>query len=154
MSWRTDDSRYGVPMWPRKYLETTTFVAIWVQNFGISTPVCSKTTSPRSLVMTALRVSHSHVSYTSTPGRVKKRSPPIPPPFVSFRVTFGPLALRDRNDCVVMSMDVIAFLLPVQRRPSRGASLATLFANSAGRTGLQPRLRHRRADLQRHLVFA
>jgi hypothetical protein len=35
------------------------------------------------------------------------------------------LALRDRNDCVVMSMDVISFLLPVQRRPSRGASLDT-----------------------------
>src|ERR1051326_650389 len=120
MSWRTEDSRSGVPMWPRKYLETTTFVAICDQNFGISTPVCSKTTSPRSLVMTALRVSHSHVSQTSTPDRVKKRSTPIPPPFVSFLVAFGPLELRDRNDCVVMSMDVIFLPPPSAKAPLAG----------------------------------
>ena len=34
MSWRTEVSRSGVPMPPRKYLETTTLVAIWVQDCG------------------------------------------------------------------------------------------------------------------------
>jgi hypothetical protein len=62
MSWRTLDSRSGVPMWPRKYLETTTFVAIWDQNFGISTSFCSNTRPPLSLEMAALRSSHSQVS--------------------------------------------------------------------------------------------
>ena len=70
MSWRTDDSRSVVPMWPRKYFETTTFVAICDQNFGISTSFCSKTMPPLSLAMAAERTSHSQVSYTSTPGLV------------------------------------------------------------------------------------
>ena len=70
MSWRTERSRSGSPTWPRKYLETTTLVAICDQNFGISTSFCSNTTAPDSFVITAVRSSHSHVSYTSTPGFV------------------------------------------------------------------------------------
>jgi hypothetical protein len=55
-------SRSGVFMWPRKYLDATTCVASCDQAFGISRPFCSKTASPRSLVMMASRVSHSTVS--------------------------------------------------------------------------------------------
>ena len=67
-------SRSGVPRWPRKYLLATTWVASCDQAFGISRSFCSKTASPRSLVMIASRVSHSTVSYGWTPGRVKRRS--------------------------------------------------------------------------------
>ena len=48
-------------------------VACCDQDFGISTSRCSKTTSPRSLPMTAERSSHSISSNGSTPGSVKKR---------------------------------------------------------------------------------
>ena len=46
-------SRSGVPIWPRKYFETTTLVASCDQKLGISTSLCSKTTSPFSLPITA-----------------------------------------------------------------------------------------------------
>ena len=57
MSWRTLVSRSGVPMWPRKYLLTTTFVASWLQKLGTSTSFCSKTSFPDSLPIAAVRVS-------------------------------------------------------------------------------------------------
>src|SRR2546422_830254 len=66
-------SRSGVPICPRKYFETTMLVACCDQNFGISTSRCSKTTSPRSLPMTAARSSHSISSNGSTPACVKNR---------------------------------------------------------------------------------
>src|SRR5216684_4259685 len=66
-------SRSGVPITPRKYLETTTLVATCDQPVGISTSRCSKTTSPFSLVMEASRVSHWTSSKGATPGRVKYR---------------------------------------------------------------------------------
>src|SRR5918998_4795175 len=66
-------SRVGVPRVPRKYFETTMFVASWDQNLGISTSRCSKTTSPFSLPMTADRSSHSISSNGSTPSREKYR---------------------------------------------------------------------------------
>src|SRR5215467_13286434 len=66
-------SRSGVPSCPRKYLETTIFVACWDQNFGISTSRCSNTTSPPWAPMTAERNSHSTSSNGSTPASVKKR---------------------------------------------------------------------------------
>ena len=69
----TERSRSGVPICPRKYLETTMFVACWDQNLGISTSRCSKTTEPFSLPMTADRVSHSISSNGSIPSLVKKR---------------------------------------------------------------------------------
>jgi len=50
-------SRSGVPMWPRKYLLTTTLVASWLQKSGTSTSFCSKTVLPDSLPMLAVRVS-------------------------------------------------------------------------------------------------
>src|SRR5262245_26122915 len=68
-------------MWPRKYLETTTFVASCDQPFGTSTSVCSKTASPCSLLMRALRDSHSTPSSGGSPARVKRRS---------MRSPFGP----------------------------------------------------------------
>jgi hypothetical protein len=46
----------GDPTWPRKYFETTMLVACCDQDFGISTPRCSKTTVPFSLPMIASRV--------------------------------------------------------------------------------------------------
>ena len=64
-------SRSGVPIWPRKYFETTMLVACCDQARGISTSRCSKTTLPFSLPITAARISHSTSSNGSTPGRVK-----------------------------------------------------------------------------------
>src|SRR5262245_60855692 len=66
-------SRSGVPIWPRKYLETTMLVASCDQNRGISTSLCSNTTSPRSLPITAERRSHSIWSNGSAPASVKNR---------------------------------------------------------------------------------
>ena len=56
--WRTLTSRRGGPSGPRKYLETTTLVAIWDQKAGTSQSFCSKTSSPFSLAMLAVRRSH------------------------------------------------------------------------------------------------
>src|SRR6185436_9810146 len=67
-------SRSAVPRVPRKYFDATTLVAVCDQNFGTSTSFCSKTTSPRSLLMTALRVSHSTWSNGSAPAWLKWRS--------------------------------------------------------------------------------
>src|SRR5947209_6080550 len=75
-------SRRGVPSWPRKYLLTTTLVAICDQALGISTSFCSKTTAPFSLVMVAVRRSHSTSSKGWTPGRVNLRSTLRPEPVV------------------------------------------------------------------------
>src|SRR4051812_29745568 len=66
-------SRSGVPIWPRKYFETTMLVACCDHDFGISTSRCSNTISPRSLPMSAERISHSVSSNGSTPASVKKR---------------------------------------------------------------------------------
>ena len=52
-------SRSGEPTAPRKYFDTTMFVACCDQNRGTSTPRCSNTASPRSLAMTASRRSQS-----------------------------------------------------------------------------------------------
>ena len=70
----TERSRSGVPIVPRKYLETTMLVACWDQKRGISTSRCSKTTEPFSLPITAERRSHSISSNGSIPSFVKKRS--------------------------------------------------------------------------------
>ena len=68
----TLDSRSGEPMRPRKYFCATMFVAVCDQNFGNSTPFCSKT--GLSLPgMSASRSSHSTSSNGSRPGIVKKR---------------------------------------------------------------------------------
>ena len=68
---RALDSRLGVPSGPRKYFETTTFVASCDQGCGMSTPRCSKTTSPFSPEMTASRFSHPTSSNGSRLGVVK-----------------------------------------------------------------------------------
>src|SRR5215831_4128515 len=73
MSCLTLRSRSGVPICPRKYFETTMFVACCDPDFGISTSRCSNTTSPFSLPITAERSSHSISSNGSTPASVKKR---------------------------------------------------------------------------------
>ena len=83
MSWRTLFSRCCVPMWPRKYLLTTTFVASWLQKLGTSTSFCSNTVLPVSLLIPAVRSSHWISSYGWTPGRVQRRSnvrPRVPTP--------------------------------------------------------------------------
>ncbi len=60
MSWRTEDSRWGVPRGPRKYFCATMFVAFCDQVDGNSTPRCSKALPPVfRLGITASRVSHS-----------------------------------------------------------------------------------------------
>src|SRR5882672_10063740 len=73
MSCLTLCSRSGAPICPRKYFETTMFVACCDQDFGISTSRCSNTSSPRSLPITAERSSHSISSNGSTSASVKKR---------------------------------------------------------------------------------
>src|SRR5512144_3060348 len=74
ISWRTLRSRCGVPSGPRKYFDTTTFVASCDQPRGNSTSRCSKTVSPPSPWITAERISHSTSSYGCTPSRVKCRA--------------------------------------------------------------------------------
>src|SRR6202007_2574179 len=80
------------------------------------------TTSPFSLVMTAVRSSHSQVSNTSMPGRVKKRSTAIPPLRVSLRAGRAGFD-RDLSDWVI-SMDVMIYLLLHRNKgaPLGGAS--------------------------------
>src|SRR5919109_4032582 len=80
-------SRSGVPITPRKYLDTTTLVATCDQPVGISTSCCSKTVSPFSFVIVADRVSHWTSSNGATPGRVKYRFQGNP-----FRLRLGRLA--------------------------------------------------------------
>ena len=66
----TDVSRSGELMRPRKYFWATMFVAVCDQNFGNSTPFCSKT--GRSLPgISASRSSHSISSNGSRPWIVK-----------------------------------------------------------------------------------
>src|SRR5262245_59450352 len=72
-SCRTLVSRSGVPFFPWKYLEATIFVAVMDQFLGVSTSFCSKITSPDSLVIAAVRYSHSIASYGEIPSRVKYR---------------------------------------------------------------------------------
>ena len=67
----TEVSRCGVSSGPRKYFETTTLVAVCDQKSGISTSICSKTASPDSSVIVALRRAHATSSNGSTPGFVK-----------------------------------------------------------------------------------
>jgi hypothetical protein len=68
---RTLLSRSGVPIWPRKYLLATMFVAVWLQVDGVSMLCCSKTGRPRSSLMTADRISHVTSSNGCTPALVK-----------------------------------------------------------------------------------
>ena len=74
MSWRAEVSRSGVPTPPRKYFETTTFVAIWDHERGISTPFCSKITSPLPLTIEASRLSQRTSSRGLMPGVVLRRA--------------------------------------------------------------------------------
>ena len=46
MTWRSDDSRSGVPSVPRKYFWETMLVALTDHATGNSTPSCSKATVP------------------------------------------------------------------------------------------------------------
>jgi hypothetical protein len=63
ITWRSDDSRSGVPGTPRKYFWATMLVALSDQLVGNSTSVCSKATDPsRKFVMRASRRSHSSSS--------------------------------------------------------------------------------------------
>ena len=72
MTWRSDDSRSGVPSVPRKYFWATMLVAFSDQPTGNSTPSCSKATVPSfQLVIRASRRSHSTWSYGCVPGDVK-----------------------------------------------------------------------------------
>ncbi len=71
----TLDSRSGELSRPRKYFWATMFVAVCDQNFGNSTPRCSKA-GPLRPGMVASRTSHSISSNGSRPGMVKKRRTP------------------------------------------------------------------------------
>ena len=59
MTWRSEVSRSGVPIVPRKYFWATMLVALSDQSVGNSTSSCSKATEPsRKLLMRASRRSH------------------------------------------------------------------------------------------------
>ena len=45
-TWRSDDSRSGVPGVPRKYFWVRMFVALRLHDAGTSTSSCSKATEP------------------------------------------------------------------------------------------------------------
>ena len=129
-------SRVGVPRVPRKYFETTMFVASWDQNLGISTSRCSKTTSPFSLPMTADRSSHSISSNGSTPSREKYREYSSPGAVLAA----GPdRHLRAHDSGVLRHATLhVAFPLPtVARAPPRRSSNAPI----SGSPGLSPRAR-------------
>src|SRR5215472_2589989 len=138
MSWRTERSRWieegcrflsSTPIGPRKYLDTTTLVAVCDHARGTSTSPCSNTTRPSSPVMTAVRSSQSTSFMGSRPGLVKNRSssragcglpdlrsvffsatlsksgaPPAiaPPPLDCFRVT-STLPFRVLTDLLLIS---------------------------------------------------
>ena len=68
---------------PRKYLETTTLVAIWDQAAGISQLSWRNRISPLSLTMLAERSSHSMASKGWTPSVVKRRGTVMPRSMVS-----------------------------------------------------------------------
>jgi hypothetical protein len=56
MTWRSDDSRSGVPGVPRKYFWATMFAAFTDHVDGNSTPSCSNATDPSwKFVMRASR---------------------------------------------------------------------------------------------------
>src|SRR5438874_5085849 len=95
-SWRTLDSRWGVPSGPRKYFWATMFVAFCDQVLGNSTSRCSKAFPPSlKFGMTASRVSHSTSSNGWTPSFVKKRLSlrPLLWRSRSFVATDGPLSV-------------------------------------------------------------
>ena len=63
ITWRSEDSRSGVPGVPRKYFWATMLVALSDHEVGNSTSSCSKATEPsRKLVMRASRRSHASSS--------------------------------------------------------------------------------------------
>src|SRR3954453_15012654 len=73
-SWRTLDSRWGVPRVPRKYFWATMLVAFCDQLTGNSTSRCSKALPPSlKFGITASRISHSTSSNGCRPSDVKKR---------------------------------------------------------------------------------
>src|SRR5438045_5592252 len=107
--------------------------------------------------MTAARVSHSQVSYTSTPGLVYQRATSTPPVLVSLRAAFGLGGLeRERSGCVGRSMDVMMiFLLPAQNAPLGGASLLVCRDLLPGQTNARGAgLRYRRFDFEGDLILA
>ena len=72
MTWRSDDSRSGVPGVPRKYFWATMLVAFNDHDEGISTSFCSKATEPSfQLEIRASRRSHDTESYGCWPAEVK-----------------------------------------------------------------------------------
>jgi hypothetical protein len=100
-------SRSGEPIFPRKYFCATMLVAVCDQNFGKSTPFCSK--AGLSLPgMKASRSSHSTSSNGSRPGIVKKRW--IPTWAVSSRTAFT-------TSVVAESISADAFVDAISRLP-------------------------------------
>ncbi len=71
----TLSSRSGEDMRPRKYFCATMLVAVWLQNFGNSTPFCSKT-GPSLPGISASRSSHSTSANGSRPGIVNSLRTP------------------------------------------------------------------------------
>src|SRR5881628_948808 len=107
-NWRTLVSRSGEPFLPWKYLEATIFVAVIDQLFGTSIFFCSKITSPDSLVIAAVRYSHSTVSYGEIPSRVKYLRNSRPLALVRFSVA-SPFLSRTSSFMRVLPPYIVLF---------------------------------------------
>src|SRR5258708_28498588 len=114
-------SRRGLSSGPRKYLETTTLVAICDHDTGISQSFCSKTTSPFSLAMEAVRLSHCTSSKGCTPARVKRRSTTRPRP----SLTAPRDAAGRRGRLVARPVSVLAVGWGASEEGGKGAGLST-----------------------------
>ena len=113
-------------------------VACCDQDFGISTSRCSKTTSPRSLPMTAARSSHSTSSNGSTPGSVKKRGNVSPAAAAFFGAAASSVSTNRRTDAVHRSRPSAGR----HRRPGRQrASFMFLLRSLRGSPGSNARPR-------------
>src|SRR5487761_1654093 len=142
-------SRRGVSSGPRKYLLTTTLVAICDHDVGISTSCCSKTFSPLSLPMTALRRSQVTSSKGCTPSWVKRRSTFSPAAAESSTrpVPDVPRARRRPPVVAAESAESVAETSSAEtgrstvfprQKSRRGASVAVTCAETAPRVGVSP----------------
>src|SRR4051794_22529966 len=94
-TWRSDDSRSGVPSVPRKYFWARMLVALSDHVTGTSTPSCSKATVPSLwFVMRASLRSQVTSSYGCTPSVVKNLLIPMP-------VRSGAIAILRPSFCCV-----------------------------------------------------
>src|SRR5215218_5284338 len=125
----TDFSRSGEVMRPRKYFCATMLVAVCDQNFGNSTPRCSKA-GPSLPGISASRVSHSISAKGSRPGIVKnRRTPSFASPLVTRFSNPSAVVVTALFSCLadaILDLPILCrSLLPVARVASSAGSERT-----------------------------